>query len=1091
MARGVGRLDRAGPPRSAPSPVLVALFAGLWLLPLVGRLCGQTTVWIGGPSHYNYSTASNWSTGVVPPNDGTYTLEFTDSVVNYGEGYWVYASVAVDESAVIQGLTFLGSSGNTFYSVYGYEENSVTIGAGGITAQPGVTPFVSWSIPVVLSASQTWNSNNGSFWVYGNISETGGSQSLTTMGNVELEGTNTFSGGLNVASGMLFVGSNGAAGTGTLTLSDGTSLLPWGVSVNLPNPVSLGNNVTFANRYSSADTLTLSGAVTAANAATTLNLGYQTTLILSGSLAGPASPPLNLTVSGNGSTLPGDGGSLIVIEGTLNNVSGLSVSNAAMILAPVTSPATAFASLSPTGLQVGSDGTAYLGLDGAFTQTNAVATFLSTYGPSLGASINGTLGFDTFASPASPQTFNDPINLVNFTSPNFIGLGSATSAILGAGATITPAGTTNNYLFGGGGGTLTVNSALPDSDGTQLIMNYAPEPLTLILQGSNTYTGGTTVYNGVLIFNSAPPAGAGSLSLYNGYIGYADLAGISIAQQFVNLFNTNAANGVIGFDSDSLISPRTIAGTIDLSAFSGGENPFLGTATAATISAAITPANARYQFAGVKGGQLTVSSMLTGAGNSVVVGLPSTIETNGSVSSVTLSGTNTYAGGTTLNSGILYVTNSSSLGTGPLTTPGYYEPVLAPSGGDVALGNAIAFDYGNLTLGQSGNANLLTLNGVISGSGSLDIVGNVALNGANTFTGGTSIGNYAQAVNVAIGNPSALGAGPVYLYASSSLTEDIANPTITDLTGDYGTTINLIPNSTLTLNTDSSVYQPARFSGSISGDFTDQLVKTGTGAEYLDGTSNYGGGTTVNGGVLIAGSGAALGTGTVTVAAGAGLGVASGVTLANPVILIPGSGLGGMGMFSPPAGVTFAGGSKVSPGSDGTIAPFVATLSFGTTVTFGTGGVYEFDIQTASGAAGTDYDTLSLGSTLAISATPALPFVINVRSIDPATGQLGLASFNSSQAYTWTLLSAGSITGFDPTAFYIDTSSFQNPLNGGSFFVSDSGSALDLNFTPVPEPATWLLMMAGLATLGARIRGSRRPESPSAPSRTGTRPGSN
>jgi autotransporter-associated beta strand protein len=1068
-----------------------ALLAGLGLLPLAGRLCGQTSIWIGGPSNYNYSSAINWIPGVVPPNDGTYTIELTDSAVNFGEN--TYAYVALDENAVVQGLTFLGSSGYTYYSVYGYYGDSITIGSGGITAHAGVAPYVSWSVPTVLSASQTWNSSNGAFWIYGNISETGGSQSLTTMGSVALSGTNTFSGGLNVASGVLYVGSNSAAGTGALSLADGTSLQLWGSSVSLPNPVNLGNNVTFANGgYSSTNTLTLAGPVTAANAATTVNIGYSTTLILSGTLTGPASPPLNLTVSGNTPMLPSDGGSQVVFEGALGNVSGVSVSNAGLILAPATSPATAFASLSPTGLQVGTGGAAYLGLDGAFAQPNAVSGFLATYGPSLGAAINGTLGFDTFASPSAPQTFNDPINLANFTSPNFVGLGSATAAILGAGATITPAGGTNSYLFGGGGGTLTVMSALPDSGGTQLIMNPAPEPLTLILQGANAYTGGTTVYNGVLIFNSPPPGGAGSLSVNNGYIGYAELAGISTAQQFVNLFNTNAANGVIGFDS--LISPQTIGGTIDLSGFSSGQNPFLGTATVATISAAITPANATYQFAGVKGGQLTVSSTLTGPANSVVVGLPSTIEANGSVSAVTLSGTNTYGGGTTLNSGILYVTNSSSLGTGPLTMPGYYnvQPTLAPSGGDVALGNAIAFDYDNLTLGQSGNAHLLTLNGVISGSGGLDIVGNVALNGANTFTGGTSIGNYAQAVNVAIGNPSALGTGPVYLYGTASLAENIANPTISDLTGDYGTSISLVPNSTLTLNTDSAVYQPAWFSGAINGDGTDQVVKMGTGAEYLNGTSTYGGGTTVNGGVLIAGSGAALGTGTVTVQAGAGLGVASGVTLANPITLSPGAVLSGGGTFSPPAGATIAAGSKVSPGSDGSIAPFVGTLSFGTAVTFGAGGIYEFDIATASGVAGTDYDTLNLsGSTLAISATPVSPFVIEVRSVDPTSGLLGLASFNSTQSYTWTLLTAGSISGFNATAFQVDTTGFQNATGGGSFFVTESGNTLDLNFTPVPEPSTWLLMVAGLATMGAVIRGSRRLKASSSWSRAAGRPGAN
>ena len=55
--------------------------------------------------------------------------------------------------------------------------------------------------------------------------------------------------------------------------------------------------------------------------------------------------------------------------------------------------------------------------------------------------------------------------------------------------------------------------------------------------------------------------------------------------------------------------------------------------------------------------------------------------------------------------------------------------------------------------------------------------------------------------------------------------------------------------------------------------------------------------------------------------------------------------------------------------------------------------------------------------------------------------------------------------------FTFDTSAFApGALGGGSFFVTQSGSSLLLNFTPVPEPSTLALLAAGLAMLLGRLR---------------------
>jgi hypothetical protein len=126
--------------------------------------------------------------------------------------------------------------------------------------------------------------------------------------------------------------------------------------------------------------------------------------------------------------------------------------------------------------------------------------------------------------------------------------------------------------------------------------------------------------------------------------------------------------------------------------------------------------------------------------------------------------------------------------------------------------------------------------------------------------------------------------------------------------------------------------------------------------------------------------------------------------------------------------------------------------------------------------AGVDFSAVNApNSSLNITATAITPFNIQLVSVNPGTGQVGLANFNSAQAYSWTLISAASIAGFGPGVFTVDsTTDFQNPVGGGTFSVSQLGNSLMLNFAPVPEPSTWALMAAGLCTLCVVLRRRRR-----------------
>ena len=160
----------------------------------------------------------------------------------------------------------------------------------------------------------------------------------------------------------------------------------------------------------------------------------------------------------------------------------------------------------------------------------------------------------------------------------------------------------------------------------------------------------------------------------------------------------------------------------------------------------------------------------------------------------------------------------------------------------------------------------LTLNSVADGRNPQGFT--VALNAANTYSGGTVLTNYAI---LRLGNAGALGSGGLTLYPNTGVdlnTCSVTLPwlsapggaaTITD-SGAAGTTV-------LTVNQSvDTVYSGVISNGALRAI---ALVKTGAGALMLSGTNTYTGATTVSNGTLCVGG--ALATPSVTVCAGSGL----------------------------------------------------------------------------------------------------------------------------------------------------------------------------------------------------------------------------
>lgn len=225
---------------------------------------------------------------------------------------------------------------------------------------------------------------------------------------------------------------------------------------------------------------------------------------------------------------------------------------------------------------------------------------------------------------------------------------------------------------------------------------------TLILGGNNSHAGGTTVMSGTLALNSANALGSGTLTLSGGAL---DLRSQTVSNN-VSLSSDStvtATDGAIAGDiAGSGQLSKTGNGTVTLS----GNNTYTGGTTVSAGTLALNSANALGSGnVTLAGGGLDVKSQtvakdITLTANSSVAG------TNGAITGVisgdktltkvgtgtlTLSGINTFTGGTLVNAGTLQV-NGSIQGNvvvsagGTLAGSGEVGDITVVAGGTIGAG---------------------------------------------------------------------------------------------------------------------------------------------------------------------------------------------------------------------------------------------------------------------------------------------------------------------------------------------------------------------------------------------------------------------
>ncbi len=1102
----------------------------------------------------NWNSVQNWQGGLAPAADGSADVYFTSGSALY---------VSAFSNLNLHSLNVSGSF--TTFNLFQNNGASLILQSGGLTYSPTTSVSAQLFIPVNLVADQTWNITNGSLQVSNGFTGDGvtrqGSLTKTGAGLLDLPiNSSSYTGNITLLQGGINLGDDQALGNGTLTIGPAnanSALSPYltangnngGGNINLVNPVIL-NGLLSTPQDSSQ--LNLEGPVTLA-ADTVVSAGGSS-LFLDG----------NVGESGGSRMLTVNGFNAVVLTGTNAYSGGTTVTRGLLVFAQAGSiPST------PAANALASTADGYIGI--AFVPANVQSGFLNLFNK---AATFGTIGFDSDPSLGVTTTINDTLDLTGFGSS--ARLGSATTAQING--TIIPQG--SNYQFGGGGGTLTVSSALTGTYGVQALTPSFPNPTTfstsaaffnvasansappviILTSGGNGYTGPTTANNAALVFGpGALPAGTTLNAGLGGYIGTADpalyqntdkplmiaiasalpagssggnpngsgqnnsagtsfpvITGTSNINQFVSQFDPAMQNGVIGFDTFSTYADvGTSNDILGLTHFVSASDPgiYLGSSTNIGFWPAITlPANSTtYRFAGYQGGQIDVHSALTGA-NSVVVGDPYNIATIGRFSSlnnqgglfnspsvVVLSGANSYAGGTSLYAGELIADGLANvatavLGSGPLTVqPNVLSSLdehpdagLGTVSNNVTVPNSIVLNAGLQVMGDTGHD--YTLTGVVSGSGELLKAGNntVTLATPNTFAGGLLL----TGGTVVLADNSAAGAGPLS-FESSNGNGSFLNPTAVFTTAapvigglssndnNANARVILADGSTLTIDQATDADYRGTISGPANGliaslPTTAALLKTGSGNLSLDSANSYSGGTTIMQGALIAGDNNALGSGTVTLSGGK-LATDYNVTLTNSLALISGK-IGGFGTYNPPGGATIGGGVILAPGGgfqNGIALSQPGTVAFGGALTLAGGGAFHVQLVSVSGGNGSGWDYTNVLGALSITANPANPFTIKLVSLG-SDGSKGMVSdFNPYGTYSWQIIGAvGGINGFSPSDFTLDLSSFQNATNG-SFSVTQNNNFLDLNFTPVPEPATWALLLTGAGLIGLLARRRR------------------
>ena len=604
-----------------------------------------------------------------------------------------------------------------------------------------------------------------------------GAVTLKTFGNVRVgstsaDSTNSYTGGTTVNGGTLTVNASTAAGaktglgSGTVTVNNAALTFLTGSTLNAQ---SYANNFVLNNgRINSQDgVLTYSGTVDLlAGTNNTINDVYGDKLAtFTNTISGAGS----LTIMNTG----GNAGGKVTFTGANTYTGTTTVSSGALQFAKKASLYNgATGSWTAANLTVSSGATAAFNVGAADEFTSADIDILKTLGTATGGFLSGSLlGLDTTNVAGGNFTYGSILantnGGANAIGLNKLGLGTLTltgvntytgATTIGAGTlTIGGAGSLNAGSYGGAitiatGATFNHASSAAQtlsggiSGAGALVKSSAA---TVTFSSQKTYTGGTTVSQGVLDLTGGGGAngtirgvatvGTGatlrlSTGDATGYDGTTRLHTINLNGGTLDVNSTS--NQTLGSATINMSGARITgiaSSNLDFHVGASSLNSFASSTTSTISGVALSPlrqGNTRFEVAAgttSSGIDLDIQSVIKNSGSGNAANAVLTISGGGTVA---FSGANTITGSATqyiaVSTGTLMVGNGGTTGT---------------------LGSMNVTNNATLSFNRSDAAG--TFSNIISGVGQVKQIGSgtTSLTGANTYTGDTTVAAGILAVN--------------------------------------------------------------------------------------------------------------------------------------------------------------------------------------------------------------------------------------------------------------------------------------------------------------------------------------------------------